>query len=218
MFFSKRKHKPKLVFEHSDQRYGKVEVVDRGDYRYLQFGNHIKQGAMDRHHPDRVHLQYQQMMIEALEEEVFEHCLCLGLGAGTLPRYLHDNARCNALTVVEVNPVVVDVARRYFQFPKQITVYTTDALEHVEQDSTLYDLILVDLFDKSGAPEKFKRFDFYQLLHQRLLPMGRVVINVWAADFGEILLEEILGKLFDEIRVIKTPGSRNHITLCIRLD
>lgn len=191
-----------------------MSVEQSGKVRYLKFGNHIKQGAEDLRRPERVHLHYQRTMLEVFDSGSYERCLCLGLGAGSMPKYIQQNRLCQRVEVVEVNPVVVDVARNYFGLPDGVRVHKRDAMEFVVGSSMSYDLILVDLFDKAGTPIEFKMLSFYQKLQALLRDGGVVVVNMWASDFGDLLLEEKLKSVFSAVEVKR--AARNHITLCRR--
>ncbi len=213
MFFRK-KGREKERYCYRDKQHGTVIVTDKERVRYLKFGNHIKQGAMNLRQPDRVHLQYQQVMLRVFDSEAYSSCLCLGLGAGTIPKYIHQQGLCERMEVVEINPVVIDVARRYFALPGEVTVHNCDAMDFVVGTNRQFDLVMVDLFDKSGTPLEFKRLSFYRKLFGLLRRGGMVVINMWASDFGDLLLEEKLGTVFDQVEVVR--ADRNHITLCRR--
>ena len=213
--FSRRKQREKIIYRHSDSDFGVVVVADKNRARYLKFGNHIKQGGMDLNNPGAVYLEYQRAMLAIFEEKSFARCLCLGLGAGSIPKYIHQNGLCQRVDVVEINPVVIDVARSYFGLPEEVTVHNVDALDFIDGTSMRYDLLFVDLFDKAGTPIKFKALSFYRRLYGVLKTGGVVVVNMWSSDFGDLLLEEKLGSVFDEVQVVK--ASRNHITICKRV-
>lgn len=214
MFFW-RGSKEKVVYSHKDRSCGAVVVADQKGVRYLKFGNHVKQGAMLLKRPDEVYLKYQRTMLRVFERRPFDRCLCLGLGAGSIPKYIHQQQLCKQLEVVEINPHVVEVATTYFELPEAVRVHTKDAMDFVVESSMSYDLLFVDLFDLEGTPLQFKAFSFYQRLHGLLNEGGAVVVNMWAADFGDLLLEEKLKRIFDRVE-IETAG-RNHIVTCIRM-
>ncbi|HIJ25844.1 MAG: fused MFS/spermidine synthase [Gammaproteobacteria bacterium] len=214
MFFKRKNSKERVIYRHSDDDCGEVVVVDKGKIRFLKFGNHIKQGGIDLTNPDSVYLEYQQSMLSVFDAGSFAKCLCLGLGAGSIPKYIHQNKLCERLSVVEINPVVIDVAREYFALPTDVAVINDDALDFVRRTVMTYDLVIVDIFTKSGTPCEFKTFSFYRSLHELLRIGGVVVLNTWASDFNKLLLEETLGKIFDNVQFVKV--STNHIVFCRR--
>ena len=73
--------------------------------------------VQDTRHPDRIVMNYPQMMLGALfVEPEPQSVLIIGLGGGTLPRALQQLLPDARIDVVEIDPAVVRVARRYFDF------------------------------------------------------------------------------------------------------
>ncbi|CAN4120822.1 unnamed protein product [Withania somnifera] len=58
----------------------------------------------------------------------------IGLGAGLLPMFLHKHLTFAEIEVLELDPVVVDLARDYFDFrdDERLKVHVTDGLKYVE--------------------------------------------------------------------------------------
>ncbi len=217
LFFKRKKDQEKVIYHHADDAFGEVQVTDKGSVRYLKFGNFIKQGGIDRKKPEKIYLKYQQAMLSVFDGRSFERCLCLGLGAGTIPGYIHRNRLCRSVEVVELNPTVIEVARRFFGFPEEVVVYNADAQDYAVCTTDHYDLIFVDIFNKEGTPSKFKAPLFYQRLHRLLSADGVAVFNIWSSDFNNLLLQEMLVKVFSTVRIVKAPGSTNHIAICNRV-
>ena len=68
-------------------------------------------------HPDRIVMNYPKMMLSALfVNPAPRSMLIIGLGGGTLPRTLRQVVPDTQIDVVEIDPAVVRVARRYFGF------------------------------------------------------------------------------------------------------
>src|SRR4030095_6741636 len=103
-----------LVFSCHDEE-GVIEVVDDFDTRALYFGTSARQSAMSREEPHRLVLSYPRSMLSAL---LFTReprsALVLGLGGGSLPRFLmHVFPTCR-IDVVERRGQVGDVAHDHF--------------------------------------------------------------------------------------------------------
>jgi spermidine synthase len=78
-----------------------------------------------------------------------EHILIIGLGAGILPRIFHYLSPNTMIDVVEIDPVVIDLARKYFDFNGNnfIRLYAEDGRRFIErQRSNQYDVIIIDVF------------------------------------------------------------------------
>jgi spermidine synthase len=99
-----------LVFSCHDEE-GVIEVVDDLDTRALYFGTSARQSAMSPEEPHRLVLSYTRAMLSGL---LFTRqprsALVLGLGGGSLPRFLmHVFPTCR-IDVVERRAKVVQVA------------------------------------------------------------------------------------------------------------
>ena len=107
-----------LVFSCHDEE-GVIEVVDDLDTRALYFGTSARQSAMSREEPHRLVLSYTRAMLSGL---LFTRqprsALVLGLGGGSLPRFLmHVFPTCR-IDVVERRAKVVQVAHDYFHLAR----------------------------------------------------------------------------------------------------
>tara|TARA_Y100000588_G_scaffold3940_1_gene5047 strand:- start:126 stop:953 length:828 start_codon:yes stop_codon:yes gene_type:complete len=106
--------------------------------------------------------------------------LCLGLGAGFVPRQL---AAVGAEVVaVDNNPHMGKVASRHFDFnPDCADVVVADGRDYLEQHEARYDAILLDAFIGDAPPPRLITAEAFALMRRRLLPEGILVIN----SFGE---------------------------------
>ncbi len=109
--------------------------------------------------------------------------LVLGMAGGTTiagHRRLFPGAR---ITAVELDPLVVDVARRYFDVAAgpHLTIHVADARAFLAQSTQRFDVIEADLF-AGGVYPPFHTLtqEFFALASARLRPGGLVAVNVLA--------------------------------------
>jgi spermidine synthase len=90
------------------------------------------------------------------------------------------------LTVVELDPVVVDVARRYFRLPDdpRLGVEVGDGRRFLAARPDRWDIVVVDAFFADAIPAHLVTQEFLTLLRSRLAPGGVVVANVIGALDG----------------------------------
>jgi spermidine synthase len=121
-----------------------------------------------------------------------ETVLFLGLGGGSAPKRLWRDHRSLRIDVVELDPVVVDVARRFFAVPDdpRITIETEDGRRFLAKSGRRWDAIVIDVFYEDGIPFHMATFEFLELVHDRLAPGGVVLMNIIGA------LEAESSKLF----------------------
>jgi spermidine synthase len=80
---------------------------------------------------------------------------------------------------VELDPVVVDVARRFFRLPqdKRLRVEVEDGRRYLVKNDRRYDVIVLDTFFEDGIPFHLTTREFLELVRSRLNPGGVVMTN-----------------------------------------
>jgi hypothetical protein len=81
---------------------------------------------------------------------------------------------------VEIDPVVVDVARRYFGLPDdpRLGVFTADARRYVQTTDKKYDVVIVDAYYAESLPFHLTTTEFLQEVKSRMAPDGVLAYNV----------------------------------------
>lgn len=162
-----------------------VQVIEKADRRELRFGNTVVQSAHSRRTPDFLLLEYiRAMMAGFLFRPTAEYVLHLGLGAGSLARFIHQHFPQVRQRVMEINPAVIDVAYRFFELPvsPRLLVRQGDGAEYVRDSRETYDLIFVDAFGAEGPASGLGAPAFHESVRRRLTSQGWVVHNVWGSD------------------------------------
>jgi spermidine synthase len=140
-------------------------------------GQLTEQSGMDLLHPERLIFLYERLMLLALAlVEAPRSVLLLGLGGGAMCRHLSAYLPELALTIVERDPVVVELARRFFHISAPIVA--ADAQEMVGERPRAFDAVLADLYDGRGM-ESFEP-GFWRDCARALRPGGCLAVN-WAA-------------------------------------
>jgi spermidine synthase len=88
------------------------------------------------------------------------------------------------LQVVELDPDVVDVARRYFHLPASVPVDVEDGRRWLERHDRRFDVIAIDAYYSDAVPFHMTTKEFLELVRSRLNPGGVVVANVIGALRG----------------------------------
>lgn len=169
---------------------GVIEVVDHGDTRSLHFGTFPRQSAMLRSRPHYLELSYTQAMMACLLlVPKPKRVLVVGLGGGSLVKFVLHHFPDVQLDVVEYRQDVIDVAQQFFDVPADspsLTIYHADArdwlLTHFLDDNTGYDLLLVDAYDHVGMSSSLDAQHFFDLCAGALNDSGVMSINLWGSD------------------------------------
>lgn len=215
-----RKYGGVLIHESSDEM-GPLEIVEDGVTRSLHFGSEPKQSSMDINDPYRLALLYSRAMVASLLFNAApQRALLIGLGGGSLAKFLFRHFPACRIDVVEYRESVHRLARSHFRLPDdpRLRVHIADAGEFVRRTDTDfhdYDLIMVDAFTGGGIAHSTVGLSFFDYCRRRLSATGVLTTNLWSSD--TVRLEEILqdiGDTFDG-RMLRLPvaGKANMIAL-----
>jgi len=210
-----------LRLVHSERSlYREVLVYENGDTRCMCFTRNCRvgrQSCIDTRHPDRLVMRYPQMMLGALfVNPAPQSVLIVGLGGGTLPRALRKVLPNVRIDVVEIDPAVVRVANRYFDFKSNdlTRVIESDGRVYVKRAQRTgqhYDLIMLDAFDHEYIPEHLLTREFLQEVKSLLTPQGVLAANTFSSsrlyEHESVTYEAVFGKFFNlkrDNRVIVT--------------
>ena len=196
---------------------GRVQVFERADRLELRFGNSIVQSAKSRKAPDLLLLEYTRALLAGMlfvpDDASILH---IGLGAGTIPDFIHRHFPKARQRVVEVDRDVIAVAQRFFDLPRsaRLEIVQDDGIHYLEIARDLFDLIVFDAFHADGAAPQLTTRTAFQLAHKRLKPGGWLVNNAWGSDTG--LLHSItiaLKELFSEVHLLSVRMHSNVILI-----
>ena len=208
-----------LVFSCRDAE-GLIEVVDDADARALYFGTSARQSAMSREEPHRLVLSYTRSMLSGL---LFAReprsVLVLGLGGGSLPRFLMHVFPACRVDVVERRAEVVRVAHDYFHLARspRLRIHVCDAEVFLGEDSGgTYDLVLVDLHDDKGTAPLVTEAGFFASCARRLAARGVLVTNLWTNPSESVppaILHEHRATFEHRHLLLPVPGRGNCVLL-----
>lgn len=189
---------------------GIIEVVDTHGVRSLHFGTHPKQSAMSLAEPDKLELSYARAMLAGL---LFKpdprKILLLGLGGGTLAKFLLNHFPACRVDAVECRAAVAEIAYEYFGLPtdERLAVHVSDGNAFVcaeaDRREAEYDHILVDVFDHQGLAEMVNQQDFFSASQGLLRPEGILAINLWGTQTQSLRHSMGLLNLYFERRTMR---------------
>ena len=176
----------KLVYR-KETRYHRLAVVDDSTSRFLRFDASYQSG-MFLGQPFRTRFDYTDYFNLALAyRPSTSRMLFLGLGGASAPKRIWRDFPKLQIDVAELDPVVVDVAHRYFALPRspRLNVDVEDARRYLAQrDDRRWDVINIDTFYSDSIPFHLTTREFLELVRDRLEPGGVVVTNVIGALEG----------------------------------
>jgi spermidine synthase len=173
-----------------------VYVTEKFGVRSLHIGSDTIQSSMRLAHPNDLELAYtRSMMAFLLFNGPPRRVLMVGLGGGSLAKFIYHRLPETVTEVLEINPQVVAVARRLFELPgadARLVVRVCDAAEFIAAEGTGYDAILVDGYDGESQVLELASTAFYGACRRRLERGGVLVVNLWGSDRR---FDEYLGRI-----------------------
>jgi len=169
----------RIVFER-DTVYHRIKVAEDNCYRWLHF-DRSRQGGMFLSDPRESPLRYPDYFLLAwLFNPNIKKVLVVGLGSGSVPKRVISDFPGVQVDSIELDPVVVDVARRYFSLrddPRH-RIFVQDGRQYIRRTDTTYDLIVMDAYHAEGVPFHLVTREFFQQVKTKLAPGGIVAANI----------------------------------------
>lgn len=189
-----------------------IVISEARGVRYLHFGSPWVQGAMRIARPNALELEYtRELMLPILlhhGEDWPASVLQIGLGSGSITRWLTRHRPEARLTVVEIAPDVIAAARHYFHLPEEsprLRIVVGDGYEFVMRKGR-FDFIVVDGFDHKGRSGMLDTPAFYMNCRERLTTRGALAVNMLSRSRGAGASIERMRSAFGE-RVLGLPPS-----------
>lgn len=121
----------------------------------------------------------------------------IGLGAGSMAEYVRPG---DTLTVYELNPLVVALAKEYFPYLKQslepVDVQVGDGLLLLNGSNDTFDVLTVDAFSGDAIPLNLMTLEAMEIYFKHLQSDGVLVFHVTNRYFS---LPPILGRTMDAL-------------------
>ena len=123
--------------------------------------------------------------VAAISHPQPERALVVGGGDGGSAEELLKHPSITSVTLAEIDLAVVDISRKYMQSvhggafdDPRLDLRITDGLEFVRNDTTHYDLIVLDLTDPGGPSKPLYTTEFYRACAARLTPTGAMTLHI----------------------------------------
>ncbi len=152
----------------------------------LSFSSSLIQSSMRLAAPDELVLDYTRAMMGfLLTNPAPSSLLMIGLGGGSMLKYLHRHLSDTVFTVVEISQGVIDLRDDFLIPPdsERLSTVCADGGRFMREAATQgkrFDIILVDGFDGAGLPPALCSRRFYEDCRLVLADDGVLVANVQA--------------------------------------
>ncbi len=178
-----RESSEELIFE-GRSAFHQISICDQDGQRVMYFGpcGQEAETAVDLRCPGRSVFEYPGLMCAALPlRPEGRRVLMLGLGGGFIAGLFQKHLPEYSLTVVELDPLVAELARNYFGFQAgaNVRLELADGRDFIAvQPEGSWDQIWLDAFGGDYVPPHLMGLDFLRLCLSRLSPGGLLVQNL----------------------------------------
>jgi spermidine synthase len=169
--------------------YQELEVTQINDTRTLYLDDQ-QHSAMDVDRPTRHVFEYTRYFhlpyLLADDPDDIDRVLFIGGGGFTGPKRFVEEYDAT-VDVVEIDPEVIDVAKRYFavdESHERLNIYQGDGRRYLRETNRSYDLIVLDAYKKDKVPFQLTTVEFFELAESRLSADGMLYANVISAESG----------------------------------
>ena len=126
--------------------------------------------------------------------------LVLGGGAFTLPATLAEKLPNAVIDVVEIDPALEAISKKYFSYEdhKNVNLIFEDARAFINTNENKYDVIFVDVYGDSYVPFSMLTKEFSQKINASLKTDGMMILNAIVGLSGKC--QELLAAIDDVYR------------------
>ncbi|TQV72323.1 methyltransferase domain-containing protein [Aliikangiella marina] len=208
--------------------YRNVVIVEEGDLRCMRFETRRRQitnqACMDMTDSNRLVFEYAHGALAAYAiNPQPKRILVLGLGGGTLSNVLHELSPEAEIVNVDIDPVVVKLAKQYFDYreDERVTSEIKDGRVYVKRamlKKEKFDWIILDAFNGDYIPEHLMTREFLTEVKSLLNEGGVLSANTFSNsllyDYESVTYQNVFGKL----HIFKAPTKGNRVIFACNCD
>jgi spermidine synthase len=194
-----------------------VEVSEKDGIRSLHLGSETVQSSMKLADPIELVLSYTRaMMAFLLFNPRPQNILMIGLGGGSLAKFVCHHLPSAQITVVESQLRVIAAARQYFHVPPddgRFRVELAEGSQWVAAHPRSCDVLLVDGYDGREQVPELSSESFYADARAALTDVGILVVNLWSSDSRFDAYLQRIERVFDALACVPAERRGNVIVL-----
>ncbi len=140
--------------------------------------------------------------LEKINLTNFNSILILGMGGGSVIKTLREDFNYNnAIEAVELDSVVVDIAKTEFGIIENnlLKIHCMDAFQFVQTNTKKFDLIIVDLYIDLTVPSKFLDQEFWNQVLSSKSIKGTVLFNASVNASNEAKVDSLVNYLKSKV-------------------
>ena len=201
------------LLESKESLYNNIYVYEQPPYVSMTFGHNrrIYTESVYNTRDDRdLPVEYTRFMTASLMYAKDVHSVLeIGFGGGRTSWYLHRFLPNVQVTSVELDPTVVELARKYFGIKEEpnFQLVNRDGRLFLQESKEHYDLILIDAYRGPFVPFHLLTKEFYQIVKDHLADGGVVAQNVEPSTMLFDSAVKTINAIFPQIDFYKASGN-----------
>lgn len=212
---------PMILFQQQWQNETVQVVAEQGTHA-LYFSNKLTQSRMLIADPFWLILPYSHhIMASLLFTNNPSNCLMVGLGGGSLAKFLWYHFPDCQLDVVEKNPEMETIAQNFFHLPTddRLKIHCDDGGHYIEKNHTTkkqYDLLLIDAFDHVGMATSVYSKRFFEQIKAFMTQKSILALNLTRGEAAlyKTMLSTLSECFPNQVYQLPVRDSNNEILFC----
>ena len=214
-------HKEKSIYRN-------IVITEKNSRRCMQFETRRRsasnQACIDLKNKDSLVFEYtRSIMVGLALNPSPKRILVIGLGGGSLAKIFAKIVPQSEVVSVEIDPAVVKLAKRYFDYTEteKITTQIKDGRVYVKRaliKKERFDWIILDAFNGDYIPEHLLTTEFLTEVKTLLSPGGIVSANTFTGsklyDYESVTYQSV----FEHLKILKSPTKGNRIIFACNCD
>lgn len=204
----------RVIYQAASDFNESVRVFEsREGVRRMRFSDRATQSAYDTRNPDRIVLPYLQVQMDTFDylDRSPQRVLVIGMGGGSMGTAIRSRFPDAWIDLVDIDPVVVDVARRFMGFrpDRKMHVHVQDGAAFLQEVEKPYDVILIDAFNGIDVPQALMTREFFAAVKRAMAPQGVVSSNLVTPDRSPAYMQivERFSQVFGPGKIVTVPDA-----------
>ncbi|PHS20590.1 MAG: hypothetical protein COA86_01190 [Kangiella sp.] len=201
--------------------YRNVIVTEKNKIRCMRFETRRKkisnQACINLKKPNKLVFEYTQSILAGLAYNPLpKNILIIGLGGGVLPQAFEKILPSAIITSVEIDPAVVSIAKKYFNYKENDRVKTSTQdgrvfVKRALRKKLSYDWIILDAFNGDYIPEHLLTVEFLQEVKNLLSDGGILSANTFSSSELYNYESVTYQAVFNQLHILHSPTKGNRI-------
>ncbi|MCU7812531.1 MAG: fused MFS/spermidine synthase [Candidatus Thiodiazotropha sp. (ex Notomyrtea botanica)] len=195
-----------------------IAVIEDYGLRWMRFSDGSIQSVMLLEDPAYPVLDYiQALLCSFLFIDQPGSLLNLGLGSGSIERFILSRLPRIKLATVEIDPDLTELSREYFHLPATHPVTQASAENFLSENRQTFDIIVCDIYTKSVSDNPILTQGFIDDAARALNSDGVLALNCLPnteAEMVDILLS--IRTCFPWVMLLDVKAQKNIVAICAK--